>query len=444
MQILKIAFKLIILLLSVFSLNLSLLQAQVADAKDAGFIAVIDMEMEILPGSAEFLQTSIDRASLSGAKLLIVKLDTPGGLLISAQDMVKSIFDAPIPIIIYVGPSGATASSAGVFITLAGHIAVMAPGTTIGAAHPVMGDGKNIEGDMRLKAENAAIAMIKSISEQRKRNTVWAEKSVKDSDSITDQVALNTGVIDLVAADINELLKQLKGKKLKVKNNEIILADYSNLRVEYYLPNLKQKVINTLANPNVAALLWLGATSGIGIELYSPGLILPGVVGVICLILALAVSQIIPISQGGVLLLVLGTLMIGSELFFPSFILGLGGIIAIILGSIYLIDVSQAPELSVNLNIFISIGLFFGALLFTVARAVVKVLSSKVTTGKEGLIGMTASSLENFADQGRISVKGEIWKACLVEQQGLVEKGDLLEIVAVEGLVLKIKRKVKI
>lgn len=406
---------------------------------NADHIAIVDMKMGIFPGTSEYLKSAIDRASNSGAKAILVTLDTPGGMLQTSQDMVKMMFDSPVPIIIYVGPTGSTATSAGVFITMAAHVAAMAPGTTIGAAHPVSGDGKDIESDMRTKAENMTVAMVKSISEQRARNAVWAEKAVKESASITESEALKENVVDLVAKDHDELLKKIKGLKVKVGDSIVELPDLSLLpRINYEI-SFKQRFINTLADPNIVQLLWLAATTGLSIELYNPGAILPGVVGLICLILALASYQIIPINIGGVILLALGGLMIGAELFVTSGILGIGGIIAIVLGSIYLIDVAQVPGISVSLSLIISTALLVGGVLLYVVSAVIRTQKQPLTTGEEGMIGLTGKAVENISATGKVFLNGEYWKAeC---NTGIIEKGAAVKVVSLKpGMVLEVER----
>lgn len=411
-----------------------------AQNESDSFVATMRMNMMILPGTSEYLKKSVERAHLEGAKLLVVYLDTPGGMLQTSQEMIQEIFNAPIPIVVYVSPSGATATSAGVFITLAGHIAAMSPGTTIGAAHPVAGDGKNIEGDMRAKAENMTIAMVKSISEQRGRNIQWAEKSVKESNSITESDALKLGVVDVVGQDILEILKQIKGRRVKIGKEEVILEDYSRLPVRSYEISFKQKTINTLANPNVAALLWLAATTGLSLELYNPGAILPGVVGLICLILALAVSQIIPITQGGILLLILGSVLVGAELFVASGVLGVAGLISIVFGAIYLIDETQAPGISVNLALIVPVAVTFGSFMLFVAYSAIRSGAKKQRTGSEGMVGETARALGDFSEQGKVFVHGEVWNAQL--ESGAAIKDEILEVVSIkEGLILLVKKR---
>ena len=398
---------------------------------DSGTVVILPMDMEILPGTSEYLEHSIAQAHASGAKLVVVLLDTPGGMLQTSQDMVKAIFDAPLPVVFYVSPSGGSATSAGVFVTMAAHVAAMAPGTSIGAAHPVMGDGQDIPQDMRTKAENITVAMVKSIAEQRGRNFNWAEKAVKESASLTENEALKEKVIDLVAKDMDDLLKQLKGRKVNISGKSVELGDYSMLpRVQYEI-SFKGRVINTLANPMVAHILWIGATTGLSLELYNPGAILPGVVGVICLILALAVYQIIPINIGGILLIVVGAILIGLELALPSGILGVAGIISMVLGSIYLVDISTEPGLHVNMVYVVSLATILGSLLFAVVCLAVRSKRRQPVTGMEGIVGRTGKALETVSSQGRVFVEGEIWKA--VAKVGLIEKDTPITVTAVRG-----------
>ena len=407
-----------------------------------GHVAVITMDMMILPGTGAYLSAAIKTAHESGAKVLVVLLNTPGGMLQTSQEMVQELLNAPLPVVVYVHPGGGTATSAGVFITLAGHIAAMAPGTSIGAAHPVAGDGKDIEGDMRAKAENMTIAMVRSISQQRGRNVEWAEKSVKDSDSITERDALELGVIDVIADDIPALLKAITGMKVSIQQEERTLEDYSALPVQDIPMSLRDQGINVLANPSIAALLWLGATTGITMELYNPGAIFPGMVGAICLVLALLVSSVIPISHGGLVLLILGALLMALEVYVGSGILGIGGLIALTLGALYLIDVSQAPGMAVSLEVIIPAVLVMAGFLFYVATQVGKTFSKPLETGSEGIIGDEGTAVENIATTGRVFVNGEYWRAeRSPAEERIIEKGARIVVESLQdGLVVVVRR----
>jgi membrane-bound serine protease (ClpP class) len=402
------------------------------------FVAIADMQMMILPGTSAYLERAIQDAARDGAKALVVKLSTPGGLLTSSQEMIQHIFQSPIPVLVYVSPAGGSATSAGVFITIAGHIAAMAPGTSIGAAHPVQGDGKDIEGDMRTKAEQMTIAMVKSIAENRGRNVQWAEKAVKESSSITEKEALTQSVVDIVANDVTDLLKQSAGRKVKIGNTTVPLDDLSQLPLRSIEMNYQHRILNVLANPSVAALLWLGATTGLSLELYNPGAILPGVVGIICLALALMVSQVIPLSQAGILLLAVGGLLIGLEFVVPSGILGIGGIIALVLGAIYLVDVEAAPGLVVNYYLIIPVAVLLGAFMLAIASVAVRALKRRATTGSEGLIGELGQVVDAVSSHGKIALHGELWNACT--RDGLIEPGAQVRVKGIKDLILEVER----
>lgn len=424
----KIFFQLLLGYFAIFSVT--------AVAED--FVATISMDLMILPGTADYLKESIEQASADGAKALVVRLDTPGGILDTTQNMVQDIFQSPIPVIIYIAPTGASAISAGVFITLAGHIAAMAPGTSIGAAHPVSGDGNDLQKDMRLKVENITTAMAKSLAERRGRNAEWAEKAVKESSSLTEKEALKQGVVDFIAEDLTALLKKIAGKKVQGPTGEILLADYSELPRRELEMSYKQRTINFFANPNVVAILWLVATTGISIELYHPGGIIPGAMGVMALILALAVGQVIPVSQGAVMLMVLGGLLIGAELYTGTIFLGVMGVISMVLGALYLIDVSAAPGMAVSTELILPLALMAGGFFFLIVRTGSKTFGISPKTGMEGIVGATGIASETISRSGRALINGEYWNVHC--RKGLIEQGKPVKVVAVrEGLQLEVE-----
>lgn len=408
-------------------------------------VATIDLDMMILPGTSSYLRSAIADAHAQGAVLLVARIDTPGGILDTSQEMIQTLFAAPIPVVVYVAPQGATATSAGVFITMAAHVAAMAPGTSIGAAHPVQGDGKDIQGDMRQKAENITVAMVKSIAEQRGRSVAWAEKAVKESSSLTEQEALKEKVVDLVASDMRQLLGSLSGRKVRLSSGEITLVDYSNLPVRSYEMKFQDSLLNVLANPNVAALLWLAATTGLSIELYNPGLILPGVVGVIALVLALVVSQIIPLSQGAIALLVVGAILIGCELFTGSLVLGFGGLVAMVLGAIYLVDPIRAPGMEVAAEFIAPIAAVLAGFLLFVAKSAYDALHRKrsqllANTGSEGMLGRRGSVTEPVsAKDGKVFIVGEYWKA-VSDGESISAESEVEVVKTLPGLVLQVKK----
>ena len=401
-------------------------------------VAILRMNMMILPGTSAYLERAVTEASQQGAKIAVVYLNTPGGILQTTQDMVQFMFQSPIPVAVYIAPQGATAASAGVFITMAAHVAVMGPGTSIGAAHPVQGDGKDIEGDMRQKAENMTVSMAKSISEQRHRNSAWVEKAIRESVSVTDAEAMKEKIVDFSASDVSELLKKAAGKEVVVQGKNVVLGDYAALPQQEYAPSTSEAALNLLANPSVAAILWLVATTGITIELYNPGLIFPGVVGVIALILGLVVSQTVPVNSGALMLLASGALMMLAELKIASGILGIGGVIAMTLGALYLVDTNMAPGLGVSLEVVLPIAIALGGFLLVIIFGLRRSLKVKINTGKEGMIGMTGQAQEAFTHSGLVFVNGAIWKAEM--QHGSVEKGDSVKVKQVKGLTLIVEK----
>src|SRR5437867_3622752 len=311
--------------------------AQPQDAS-APHVDVIVIDGTINPAVDDFIRESIGRAKLNRAHALVIQLDTPGGLLTSTRTIVKEILGAPVPVIVYVSPSGAGAGSAGVFVTMSGHIAAMAPGTNIGAAHPVGGGGQEVKGVMGEKIENFTASFSETIARQRGRNAEWAIQAVRKSVSITEKEALKLNVIDIVAKDLDDLLKQSDGRKVDLdgRPHTLSLKDVKVIRHEM---NVKQRVINTIADPNIAYLLLMAGILGLYMEFSHPGVIFPGVAGAICLLLAFASLQLLPINYAGLGLIILGIGLLIGEAFAPSFgVLGVGGIISLALGSFFLFD----------------------------------------------------------------------------------------------------------
>ena len=422
------------------------------DSQTSQPVVIVSVDGSINPATDDFLRTSIRAAETSGARLLVIRLSTPGGLLTSMQKMVEGLLEAPVPTVVYVSPRGASAMSAGVFITLAGHFAAMSPGTTIGAAHPVMAGGQDVTGDMREKVENSAVSMIKAVAEQRGRNIAWAEKAVRESVAITDREALEQKVIDFVAGDLDELLTMMEGKTVSVRGQARTLSGLNSApRVDLAM-TFKQKVVNLLSDPNIAILLGLGAMLGIGIELYHPGALFPGVFGVICLVLTLTAGQIIPINMGGAALLLLAAVFFVLELLVPSFgIWGGAGIICLVLGSIYLIDTEMVwgiEGFDVNTGLVGSIAAFVGLCLLGLGYVVVKCRTSRIETGKEGLSGKLGKAVDDFhADKesdslhGRVYASGEIWKArCPLSKAAGIAAGSRIRVLELEeGMTLLVE-----
>lgn len=413
-----------------------------AETGDA-HVNLIVLDATINPAVADFIRESINKSSQQGALALIIQLDTPGGLLTSTKTIVKDILGAPLPVIVYVAPSGASAGSAGVFITMAGHIAAMAPGTTIGAAHPVGGGGQNIEGDMREKIENFTASFSEAIAQRRGRNVEWAEKAVRESVAITEVEALQKKVIDLVAADVQDLLRKAEDRKVEVGSTKTTLnfkgaqTAEGSFRVTTLEMRLKHKVLNILADPNIAYLLMMAGILGLYLEFSHPGLLFPGLAGGICLLLALTAFQVLPINYTGLLLILLGIGLLVAELFLPSFgILGVGGIVSFVLGSLFLFD-SPDAELVVDRGIITTAALCVSAFMLFVGTLAVRTWRQQPVSGLEGLIGEVGVVRERLAPRGRVWVHGEYWTA---ESDEEIEAGQKVRVVGIDRMVLRVRR----
>ena len=399
-------------------------------------VDLIVIDGGINPAVDDFIRGSIERARGKRARALIIQLDTPGGLLTSTRSIVKEILGAPVPVIVYVAPSGAGAGSAGVFITLAAHIAAMAPGTNIGAAHPVGGGGQEVKGVMGEKIENFTASFSEAIAQKRGRNTEWAIQAVRRSVSITEKEALAKNVIDVVARDIDDLLRQADGRKVEIDGRQEPLA-LKDARVERFEMGLKQKIINVLSDPNIAYLLLMAGILGLYMEFSHPGVIFPGVTGAIALLLALTSFQIIPINYAGLVLILLGAALLAGEAFVPSFgVLGIGGAISLALGSLLLFD-TETSDLGVDRSIVFTAVATLSILMFLVGYLVFKSQRRKPTLGLEGLIGEIGDVRVKLSPAGKIFVHGEYWNA---EGEGEIAVGEKVRVVGFDGMCLKVKR----
>ncbi|MBI2088668.1 MAG: nodulation protein NfeD [Deltaproteobacteria bacterium] len=399
-------------------------------------VDLIAIDGGINPAVDDFIRESIERARARGSKALIVQMDTPGGLLTSTRSIVKEILGAPVPVIVYVAPSGAGAGSAGVFITLAAHVAAMAPGTNIGAAHPVAGGGQEVKGVMGEKIENFTASFSEAIAQKRGRNTEWAIQAVRRSVSITEKEALAKNVIDVVAKDIDDLLRQADGRKVEVGDRYITLA-LKDARVERFEMGLRQKIINTLSDPNIAYLLLMAGILGLYMEFSNPGVVFPGVAGAIALLLALASFQIIPINYAGLILILLGVALLTGEAFVPSFgVLGIGGAISLALGSLLLFD-TESSDLVVDRSIVFTAVATVSALMLVLGYLVFKSQRRKPTLGLEGLIGEIGDVRVTLNPTGKIFVHGEYWNA---EGDGEIAAGEKVRVVGFDGMCLKVTR----
>ena len=399
-------------------------------------IKVIDIEESINPGTAAFLARGTEQAVEEEAELIVVQLDTPGGLVSSMRTMVKTIMNSPIPVVVYVSPSGAQAASAGVFVVMAADIAAMAPGTNIGAAHPVVAGGKEMDETMNTKMVNDLVAFIKSIASKRGRNADWAEEAVRKSVSITAEEALRLKVVDLIAKDMNDLLLKLEGWPVQTKEGEKKLA-LKGLSIDRVQENLRDKILKTISNPNIAYILMLIGLAGLYFELSHPGAIFPGVIGGISLILAFYAFQTLSVNYAGVLLIILGAILFLLEIKVASYgLLSIGGVICLALGSIMLFN-TGTTGLRVSWSVLIPAVLVISGFFVTVAFLAVRAHIAKPRTGYQGLIGEIAVAKESLAPEGKVFVHGELWNATSDE---VVPVGSKVEVIGVENLLLKVRK----
>ncbi len=398
-------------------------------------IYLITIDAPITPVVSEYIIKSIDKAAKNNAQAIIIQLDTPGGLVDSTREIVKKMMAAEVPIVVYVSPSGARAASAGVFITMAGHIAAMAPGTHIGAAHPVTMQGK-MDKTMESKVVNDLAAMARNIAERRGKNPKWAEAAVRKSVSITETEAIKENVIDLVAGDIPSLIKKINGKTVELVMGKKTI-DTSNAALVRMEMGFRYKLLELISNPNIAYILMILGFYGLYFELSNPGAIFPGVAGAICLILAFYALHTLPINYAGLLLIILAIALFITEAFVASHgVLGVGGAIAMVFGSVMLID-SPLPGLRISWAVILPVvalsALFF---IITVTLAV-RVHRQKPDTGMEGMLGLEGEARTDIHERGQVLVHGETWSAWSEEP---VKKGERVKVEAIQGLRLKVKK----
>ncbi len=396
-------------------------------------VLVIQVEGVIAPSSADYITSAIKQADRELAEALVIELDTPGGLDLSMRSIIKEMLAAERPIVVYVSPSGARAASAGAFITLAAHVAAMAPGTNIGAAHPVNMGGQ-MDKEMNKKVTNDAAAYIRTIAEKRGRNVEWAEDAVRKSVSVTEKEALKLKIIDLVAENLNDLLASLDGRALTTARGKVVLRT-KGVEVKRIDMGLRDKVLKVIADPTIAYILLMLGLAGLYFELSTPGAILPGILGGICLILAFYGFQTLPINYAGLLLILLAIILFIAEVKVTSHgLLAAGGIAAMLLGSVMLIK-SSAPFMRISLvAILMTTGATAAFFLFIVTMAL-RAQRQKTTTGVEGLIGQVGTARTPLRPEGRIFVGGELWSARCEEG---AEPGEKVRVRAVSGLMLEV------
>jgi membrane-bound serine protease (ClpP class) len=392
----------------------------------------------INPVTADFIHNAIEKAKKEKAECLIIHLNTPGGLLKSTRVIVSDMLQSPVPIVVYVSPEGAHAGSAGVFITMAASIAAMAPGTNIGAAHPVALQAV-MDSTMNEKATNDAAAFIRSIAQKRNRNLEWAEEAVRKSFSVTENEALEKRVVDLVAANEQELLRLIDGKQVSL-NSGIVTLHTRNARIESFTMRFWEKILDIISDPSIAYILMMLGLYGIMFELYNPGAIMPGIVGVIALILAFYSMHTMPINYAGLALIIFGIILFLLEIKIVSHgMLAIGGVISLLLGSMMLIRTSSPLEfIRISRGVIISCTLVTALFFLFVIGLGLKAQRRRVVTGIEGMTGATGKSLDILDPAGMVMVDGEIWNAESIA--GLINKGEHVRVTAMKNLKLYVEK----
>jgi membrane-bound serine protease (ClpP class) len=415
-------------------------QAQGASGGQAD-VSVVRVRGIVNPTLAHYVSRSIDQAEQDGAHAVVIELDTPGGLDSSMRQIIQRILASRVPVVLYVAPPGARAGSAGVYITYAAHLAAMAPNTNIGSATPVaMGEGgeQQMSPEMRAKVTNDATAYIRSLAEQRGRNADWAEQAVREGANITAQEALNLGVIDIIATDVNDLLRQIDGRTVTTAAGAVALrtADASVQRIEM---GVVDAFLHAISDPTIAYILLSLGTMGLFFELSNPGTILPGTVGGICLLLGFYALGTLPVNYAGLLLMAFALLLFVVELFTPTHgVLSVGGLVAFLLGSLMLFNVPEAaPWLSLSLWTILGVTGLMGGFFLIVARLVARSLKQKPTVGREALIGQIGRAKTPLNPQGMVWVDGALWEATV--EGGWVLAGQRVEVVTVEGLHMRVR-----
>jgi membrane-bound serine protease (ClpP class) len=400
-------------------------------------VVMIDLDGAITPVTARLLSAAIERAQAERAQALIVRLNTPGGLERSMRSMAQAILNAEIPIIVYVAPTGARAASAGVFITMAAHVAAMAPATNIGAAHPVTIGGGDTGKEMGKKIENDAAAFARSLAAERGRNVEWAEKAVRASVSVTEREAVKLKVVDLVADSVPDLLAKIDGRTVKTARGPVTLATRDAL-VKPIEVRFRDRFLALITDPNIAYILMMVGMLGIFFELQNPGVVLPGVIGGISLILAFFAFQSLPINWAGVLLILFGVALLIAEIKVVSHgVLTAGGVVAMVLGSFMLYE---APEVGFRVSwtvILPTVGATAGLVVWAVSAGVRAMMKSP-TTGAAGMIGRVVVARSALGPEGQVQVDGEIWRA--VSEGEAIPAGEKVRVTAVDGLTLKVSR----
>jgi len=395
-------------------------------------VYIIKVADAISPGTAEFIKSGIKKAEENEAAVIIIELDTPGGLAESMRLIVQNILGSKVPVVVYVSPSGARAASAGVMITMAADVAAMAPGTNIGAAHPVGMGGKDIDGKMSEKVINDMVAQAKSVAEKRGRNAKWVEEAIRESVSVTETEALKENIIDLIAENTDDLIRQLNGRELKDRG----ILDLAEVKKVVIEETLRTKILKTISNPNIAYILMMIGLAGLYFELSHPGAIFPGVIGGIALILAFFAMQTLPVNYAGILLIVLAIIFFIMEMKITSYgLLSVAGIVSLLLGSIMLFE-GGTPDTKLSLRVLLTTVILISGFFVAIASLVFRAQISKPSTGSKGLVGEIGIVKKSLAPEGKVFVHGELWHARAKEA---LDENVKVRVVKVVNLVLEVE-----